>query len=75
MVHQEGISHPTHASRMERKMSARQSSAVDRALALIGKRRADRKRHTAYSAAKAERISLSTIYRALERQRTKNGKR
>jgi hypothetical protein len=40
---------------------ARQSSAVDRALKRI------KKGATAYSAAKAEGIALSTIYRALKR--------
>ena len=48
-------------------MSARQSSAVDRALALIGQPRPQGGVHTPYSAAKAEGISLSTIYRALQR--------
>lgn len=50
-------------------MTARQSAATDRALALIGKPRPDGGRHTAYSAAKAAGIDLSTIYRALARQR------
>jgi transposase len=44
-------------------MPARQSSAVDRALKRI------RKGATAYAAAKAEGIALSTIYRALKRLR------
>ena len=44
-------------------MTARQSSAVDRAL-----RRIDRGA-TAYAAAKKEGIALSTIYRALKRLR------
>ena len=48
-------------------MSARQSSAVERALALIGKPRALGV-HTAYSAAKAQGIALSTIYRAIKRR-------
>lgn len=42
-------------------MPARQSSAVDRALKRI------QKGATAYAAAKAEGIALSTIYRALKR--------
>lgn len=44
-------------------MSAQQSAAVDRAIARIAKGM------TAYAAAKAEGIALSTIYRALKRQR------
>lgn len=44
-------------------MPARQSAAVDRALARIAAGQ------TAYAAAKAEGIALSTIYRALARQR------
>lgn len=50
-------------------MSARQSAATDRALALIGKPRKGplSPPHTAYSAAKAAGISLPTIYRALKR--------
>jgi hypothetical protein len=48
-------------------MSARQSAAVDQALQLIGKPRADGKPHTPYSAAKAAGVALSTIYRALAR--------
>jgi len=50
-------------------VSARQSAAVDQALALIGKPKPEGGRHTAYSAAKAAGINLSTIYRALARQR------
>lgn len=44
-------------------MSGKQSSAVDRALKRI------QKGATAYSAAKREKIALSTIYRALKRLR------
>lgn len=44
-------------------MNARQTSAVDRALARIAAGQ------TAYSAAKDEGIALSTIYRALKRLR------
>ena len=44
-------------------MTARQSAAVDRALARI------QAGQTAYAAAKAEGIALSTIYRALARLR------
>jgi transposase-like protein len=43
-------------------MTARQSSATDRALALI------RQGVIPYRAAKVEGIALSTIYRALKRQ-------
>lgn len=50
-------------------VSARQSAAVDFALQLIGKPRKDGGRHTAYSAALAAGLALSTIYRALARQR------
>lgn len=50
-----------------------QSRATTRALAMIGKRRRDGRSHTAYSAAKLCGISLSTIYRALERQKKANG--
>jgi transposase len=46
-------------------MTARQSSAVDRALARVAAGM------TAYRAAKLEGIALSTIYRALKRQREK----
>jgi hypothetical protein len=47
-------------------MSGRQSAATERALGLIGKPRGRGKPpHTAYSAAKTEGLSLSTIYRAL----------
>lgn len=42
-------------------MAGRQSSAVDRALKRIAKG------STAYAAAKAEGLALSTIYRALKR--------
>lgn len=48
-------------------MSARQSSAVERALELIGKPRETGGVHTAYSAARACGIALSSIYRALKR--------
>lgn len=44
-------------------MTARQSAAVDRALARVAAGQ------TAYAAARAEGIALSTIYRALARQR------
>jgi F0F1-type ATP synthase membrane subunit c/vacuolar-type H+-ATPase subunit K len=44
-------------------MPPRQSAAVDRALARIAAGQ------TAYAAAKSEGIALSTIYRALARQR------
>lgn len=44
-------------------MSARQSSAVDRAMRLVTGGM------TAYAAAKRTGIALSTIYRALRRQR------
>ena len=46
-------------------MSARQSAAVDRALRLVASGM------TAYAAAKRVGIALSTIYRALARQRKK----
>ena len=49
-------------------MTARQSSAVDRALAMIGKPKRRGGVHTAYSAAQTCKIALSTIYRALKRQ-------
>lgn len=44
-------------------MPARQSAAVDRALERV------RRGETAYRAAKNEGIALSTIYRALKRER------
>lgn len=44
-------------------MTARQSAAVDRAMARIAAGQ------TAYAAARAEGIALSTIYRALRRKR------
>lgn len=44
-------------------MPPRQSAAVERALARVAAGQ------TAYSAAKSEGIALSTIYRALARQR------
>ena len=44
-------------------MTARQSSAVDKALALVKRGR------TPYRAAKMTGIALSTIYRALKRMR------
>ena len=44
-------------------MAARQSAAVDKALALVAKGL------TAYAAAKRTGIALSTIYRALKRAR------
>lgn len=50
-------------------MSARQSAAVDFALQLIGKPRKQGGKHTPYSAALAAGLALSTIYRALARQR------
>ena len=46
-------------------MSGRQSSAVDRALRLIARGA------TAYAAAKQTGIALSTIYRALSRQKAR----
>jgi len=46
-------------------MTGRNSSATEKALARI------QKGETAYSAAKAEGIALSTIYRALKRERKK----
>lgn len=46
-------------------MAARQSAAVDRALKLVAKG------WTAYAAAKKEGIALSTIYRALKREKEK----
>ena len=52
-------------------MTARNSVATARALALIGKRREAGGKHTAYSAAKAAGIALSTIYRAIKRQQEK----
>ncbi len=51
-------------------MPGRQSAAVDKALALIGKRRKGGGVHTAYSAAKYYELALSTIYRALARKRS-----
>ena len=50
-------------------MSARQSSATDKALSLI------RKGLTPYAAARKVGIALSTIYRALERPGNKLSKR
>ena len=47
-------------------MSARQSSAVDRALRLVR-----RDGLTPYAAARRAGIALSTIYRAIERQNTR----
>jgi transposase len=44
-------------------MTARQSAAVDRALKLVAKG------WTAYAAAKKEGVALSTIYRAIKRQK------
>jgi len=44
-------------------MSARQSAATDRALALV------EAGATPYAAAKAEGLALSTVYRALYRRR------
>lgn len=49
-------------------MTARQSSAVDRALADVARGM------TAYAAAKKRGIALSTIYRALKRQRLETQK-
>lgn len=49
-------------------MSGKQSAAVDRALKLVAKG------WTAYAAAKKEGIALSTIYRAIKRQREQEGK-
>lgn len=48
-------------------MSGRQSAAVDRALSLISKGA------TAYAAARKVGIALSTIYRALKRQKKTGG--
>lgn len=48
-------------------MAAKQSAATERALALI-----IAGTHTAYSAARAERIAPSTIYRALAKIRQRN---
>jgi len=50
-------------------MSGRQSGAVDKALALIGKGKPP---NTPYKAAKLAGIALSTIYRALKRERDKS---
>ena len=50
-------------------MARRQAAVVDQALALIGKRRARGEVHTPYSAAKTVGIALSTIYRAIKRQK------
>lgn len=50
-------------------MSRRQSAAVEKALAKIGKPRRGGGLHTAYSAAKLYGLALSTIYRALARQK------
>lgn len=50
-------------------MSRRQSYAVDKALRLIGKPRKGGGLHTPYSAAKHHGLALSTIYRAIERQK------
>lgn len=47
-------------------MSGQQSAAVDRALKLV------LKGWTAYAAAKKEGIALSTIYRALKREKEKS---
>jgi transposase len=47
-------------------MSARQSSAVDRALRHIARGM------TAYAAARREKIALSTIYRAVKRHKPVN---
>ena len=47
-------------------MTARQSSAVDKALRLVAGG------STAYAAAKKTGIALSTIYRAIKRQRSRN---
>ena len=47
-------------------MSGRQSAAVDKALALIGKGKPP---NTPYKAAKLTGIALSTIYRAQKRER------
>jgi transposase len=50
-------------------MSGKPSAATERALALI------LKGWTAYAAAKKEGIALSTIYRALKRERNANQER
>lgn len=48
---------------MVRQVTAQQSAATERALKLVAKGM------TAYAAAKKEGIALSTIYRALKRQK------
>lgn len=48
-------------------MSARQSAAVDRALKRIAKG------STPYAAAKKEGLALSTVYRAVKRNKEKAG--
>lgn len=52
-------------------MTARQSSAVEHALALIGQRKPDGSVWTAYAAAKLHGLALSTIYRAIKRNAVK----
>lgn len=49
-------------------MTARQSAATERALALV------RQGLSAYRAARQEGIALSTIYRAIKRERQKEQK-
>lgn len=56
-------------------MSGRQSAAMDRALALIGQPRGNGEVHTAYSAARAEQVSLSGIYKAVTRIRATKRKK
>lgn len=46
-----------------------ETKGVKDAIAMIGKPKAGGGVHTAYTAAKAKRIALSTIYRALKRRR------
>ena len=50
-------------------MSARQSAAVDKALALIGKPDTDGKVRSIYQAARDARVAPSSLYRALKRQK------
>lgn len=50
-------------------MSGRPSAATEKALALIGKPKKGGGKHTAYSAAQACGIALSTIYRALKQRK------
>ena len=54
---------PTASAKLDIFMAGRQSSAVDKALKLIAKG------STPYAAAKKVGIALSTIYRAIKRQK------